>query len=287
MADRFPLRALCLLLCLLGWALSGAAATPQRIISLTPHLTELLYDIGAGDRIVATDDASDFPPEVAPLPRVANYRSINLEALLAQKPDLVVAWRSAQSRMLAPVEKLGIPVFYSEPTDFASLATEMRSLGHLLGLTPRADEQARAYLTRLDALAARYGEPKPLSVFYQLWYPPLTSVNNSTWPGQAITLCGGRNIMAKTGAAYPQVGLEQVIKANPGLILAGSRDPAVLAHWRQWPMLDAVKQQRLVLINPDELHRFTPRALNAVEQVCEAIKLSTLTSQADQLPSNQ
>ncbi len=72
MADRFPLRPLCLLLCLLGWALSGAAATPQRIISLTPHLTELLYDIGAGDRIVATDDASDFPPEVAPLPRVAN-----------------------------------------------------------------------------------------------------------------------------------------------------------------------------------------------------------------------
>ena len=82
----------------------------------------------------------------------------------------------------------------------------MRSLGHLLGLTPRADEQARAYLTRLDALAARYGEPKPLSVFYQLWYPPLTSVNNSTWPGQAITLCGGRNIMAKTGAAYPRSG---------------------------------------------------------------------------------
>lgn len=142
MADRFPLRALCLLLCLLGWPLSAAAATPQRIISLTPHLTELLYDIGAGDRIVATDDASDFPPEVAPLPRVANYRSINLEALLAQKPDLVVAWRSAQSRMLAPVEKLGIPVFYSEPTDFASLADEMRSLGRLLGTRQKADQQA-------------------------------------------------------------------------------------------------------------------------------------------------
>ena len=271
MADHFPLRALCLLLCLLGWPLSGAAATPQRIISLTPHLTELLYDIGAGDRIVATDDASDFPPEVAPLPRVANYRSINLEALLAQKPDLVVAWRSAQSRMLAPVEKLGIPVFYSEPTDFASLATEMRSLGRLLGTRQKADQQADAYLARLEALKQRYGKPKPVSVFYQLWYPPLTSVNDSTWPGHAIRLCGGRNIMADAKAPYPQVGLEQVIKANPGLILAGSRDPAVLAHWRQWSMLDAVKQQRLVLINPDELHRFTPRALNAVEQVCEAI----------------
>ena len=272
MVNLIPLRALCLLLCLLGWPLSGAATTPQRIISLTPHLTELLYDIGAGDRIVATDDASDFPPEVAPLPRVANYRSINLEALLAQNPDLVVAWRSAQSRMLAPVEKLGIPVFYSEPTDFASLATEMRSLGRLLGTLQKADQQADAYLARLDALTQRYGKPKPVSVFYQLWYPPLTSVNDSTWPGRAIKLCGGRNIMADANTPYPQVGLEQVIKANPGLILAGSRDPAVLAHWRQWSMLDAVKQQRLVLINPDELHRFTPRALNAVEQLCEAIE---------------
>ncbi|HHQ4912303.1 cobalamin-binding protein [Aeromonas veronii] len=266
---------------LLAW-LPGAllAATPSRVVSVVPHLTELLYEIGAGDKLVAVDDASDYPPEVAPLPRVANYRSINLEALLAQKPDLVVAWRSAQARMLAPVEKLGIPVFYSEPTDFASLATEMRSLGRLLGVEQQADARADAYLARLNALAARYGKPKSVSVFYQLWYPPLTSVNDSTWPGQAITLCGGRNILAKAATPYPQVGLEQVIKADPDLILAGSQDPEVLAHWQQWPMLDAVKQRRLALINADELHRFTPRALNAVEQVCEAIGASAIKSRS-------
>lgn len=281
MANPLHWRALCLLLCLLSAPLLAATPpAPQRIITLTPHLTELLYDIGAGDRIVATDDASDYPPEVAPLPRVANYRSINLEALLAQKPDLVVAWRSAQARMLAPVEKLGIPVFYSEPTDFASLATEMRSLGRLLGVEQQADARADAYLARLNALAARYGKPKSVSVFYQLWYPPLTSVNDSTWPGQAITLCGGRNILAKAATPYPQVGLEQVIKADPDLILAGSQDPEVLAHWQQWPMLDAVKQRRLALINADELHRFTPRALNAVEQICEAIGASAIKSRS-------
>ena len=275
------------LLCLLCVSPALLAGTPTRIVSLTPHLTELLFAIGVGDRIVATDDASDYPPEVKRLPQVANYRSINLEALLAQKPDLIVAWRSAQSRMLAPVEQLGFPVFYSEPTDFASLATEMRALGKKLGVEQTANAEADAYLARLAALGQRYGKPKHIKVFYQLWYPPLTSVNDSTWPGHAIRLCGGRNIMADANSPYPQVGLEQVIKANPGLILAGSRDPAVLAHWRQWSMLDAVKQQRLVLINPDELHRFTPRALNAVEQLCEAIKLSTLTSQADQLPGNK
>lgn len=271
MANHCSSRPLGLLLLLLCWSLASRAEPPQRIISLTPHLTELLFDIGAGDRIVATDDASDFPPEVKARPQVANYRSINLEALLAQKPDLVVAWRSAQSRMLAPVAQLGIPIFYSEPTDFASLADEMRRLGKLLGLEPSANARADAYMTRLNALKQRYGKPKPVSVFYQLWYPPLTSVSGIAWPAQAIELCGATNIAADAKTPYPQIGLEQVIKANPSLILAGSQDPVVLTHWQQWSMLDAVKNRQLRLINPDELHRFTPRALNAVEQVCEAI----------------
>lgn len=259
------------LLCLLCCSLTLQAATPMRIVSLTPHLTELLFLVGAGDRIVATDDASDYPPEVNDRPHVANYRSINLEALLAQKPDLVVAWRSAQSRMLAPVEQLGIPVFYSEPTDFASLATEIRALGALLDLEQTANTQAEAYLARLAALKQRYGQPNHIKVFYQLWYPPLTSVSGSAWPAQAIELCGAENLMAGARTPYPQVNLEQVIKSDPALILAGSQDPDALRHWQQWPMVDAVKHQRLQLINSDELHRFTPRALNAVEQVCNAI----------------
>ncbi|PTT45886.1 cobalamin-binding protein [Aeromonas sp. HMWF014] len=259
------------LICLLCWPLTLLAAAPMRIVSLTPHLTELLFAIGAGDRIVATDDASDFPPEVTTRPHVANYRSINLEALLAQKPDLVVAWHSAQSRMLAPIEQLGIPVFYSEPTDFASLATEIRALGKRLELEQAANSQADAYLARLAELKQRYGQPKHIKVFYQLWHPPLTSVSGAAWPAQAIELCGGENLMAKAKIPYPQISLEQVIKANPALILAGSQDPGALRHWQQWPMIDAVKHQRLQLINSDELHRFTPRALNAVQQVCDAI----------------
>lgn len=259
------------LICLLCWPLTLLAAAPMRIVSLTPHLTELLFAIGAGDRIVATDDASDFPPEVTARPHVANYRSINLEALLAQKPDLVVAWRSAQSRMLAPIEQLGIPVFYSEPTDFASLAAEMRALGKLLGMEKSANEAAERYLVHLHDLQQRYGRPTGVKVFYQLWYPPLTSVSGNAWPAQAIELCGGINIMANAKTPYPQVDMEQVIKANPAQILAGSQDPDALRHWQKWPNLDAVQHQQLDLINSDELHRFTPRALNAVEQICRAI----------------
>ncbi|MFQ2366619.1 cobalamin-binding protein [Aeromonas enteropelogenes] len=256
---------------LAGLPFLAMAATPERVVSVVPHLTELLYDIGAGDKLVAVDDASDYPPEVTDKPKVANYRSINVEALLAQKPDLILAWRSAQSRMLAPLEKLGIPVFYSEPTDFDSLAGEMRALGKMLGVEQRANEAADRYLARLAALRQRYGQPTGVKVFYQLWYPPLTSASGRAWPAQAIELCGGINVMTHAKTPYPQVSQEQVIKANPELILAGSDDPGALAHWQQWTMIDAVKQGRLALINSDELHRFTPRALNAVEQVCSAI----------------
>ncbi len=256
---------------LAGLPFMAMAAIPERVVSVVPHLTELLYEIGAGDKLVAVDDASDYPPEVTDKPKVANYRSINVEALLAQKPDLILAWRSAQSRMLAPLEKLGIPVFYSELTDFDSLAGEMRALGKMLGVEQRANEAADRYLTRLAALRQRYDQPTGVKVFYQLWYPPLTSASGQAWPAQAIELCGGINVMTHAKTPYPQVSQEQVIKANPGLILAGSDDPGALAHWQQWTMIDAVKQGRLALINSDELHRFTPRALNAVEQVCSAI----------------
>ena len=257
---------------LLAW-LPGAllAATPSRVVSVVPHLTELLYDIGAGDKLVAIDDASDYPAEVKTKPKVANYRSINVEALLAQQPDLILGWRSAQSRMLAQLEQLGIPVFYSEPTDFASLATEMRALGKLLGVEKSANEAADRYLARLHDLQQRYGQPTGVKVFYQLWYPPLTSVSGNAWPAQASELCGGINVMASAKTPYPQVDMEQVIRANPALILAGSQDPDTLSHWQKWPNLDAVQHQRLDLISSDELHRFTPRALNAVEQVCQAI----------------
>ncbi len=271
MADRVSLRALGLFVCLLGTSLCAMATPPLRIVSLTPHLTELLFDIGAGDRVVATDDASDYPAEVTNLPRVANYRSINLEALLAQKPDLILGWRSAQSRMLAPLEQLGIPVFYSEPTDFASLAVEMRALGKLLGVEKSADEAADRYLARLHSLQQRYGQPTGVKVFYQLWYPPLTSVSGNAWPAQAIELCGGVNVMSNARTPYPQVNMEQVIRANPALILAGSQDPDALHHWQQWPNLDAVKHHRLMLVSSDELHRFTPRALNAVEDICRTL----------------
>lgn len=246
-------------------------ASPQRIVSLTPHITELLYAIGAGDRIVAVDDASDTPPEVKKLPRVANYRSINSEALLAQRPDLVVAWGSAQRAMVAPLARLGIPLFYSEPTSFDSLASEMRALGQQLGLAPQAEAAASAYLARLAALRQRYGKGARVRVFYQLWSPPLTSVSGNAWPALAIELCGGENLMAKATSPYPQVNMEEVLRQNPALILAGSHDPQVLDHWRNWPMLDAVRQQALVLIDPDTLHRFTPRALDGVEAVCQAI----------------
>ena len=267
---RLPIWLPCVLLAWLPAALQ--AATPSRVVSVVPHLTELLYEIGAGDKLVAIDDASDYPAEVKTKPKVANYRSINVEALLAQKPDLILGWRSAQSRMLAPLEQLGIPVFYSEPTDFASPGDRDAGAGQI-AWSGEECQRSRRSLSGAPAFPATALWPTNRC---QGVLPALVpTAHQRQWQCLARsghrTLRPGINIMANAKTPYPQVDMEQVIRVNPSLILAGSQDPDALRHWRKWPNLDAVQHQRLDLINSDELHRFTPRALNAVEQVCQAI----------------
>lgn len=119
-----------LLPCLLMLGLSSSAsATPQRIVSLTPHITEMLYAIGAGNQVVATDQASDYPDEVKKLPKVANYQSLNSESLLMAKPDLVIAWGSTQALMQQQIKALGIPMLLLKSQQLDDLPKELRLLG--------------------------------------------------------------------------------------------------------------------------------------------------------------
>ncbi|MHA6962785.1 cobalamin-binding protein [Zobellella denitrificans] len=257
---------------LLLFMLCGAvqAAEPaRRIVSLSPHITEMLFAIGAGPRVVAVDEASDYPPAALALPRIANYRSLNLERILALQPDLVLAWRSAQQVQVQPLLRLGIPVAYSEPLRLQDLAEELIYLGALTGQRRQARAVAAHYLQQLDALAQRYQGVRPVSVFYQLGSAPLMSVNDGTWMGQAIRLCGGVNVMADSPAPYPQLNAEFVLARDPEVILASNEQE--LALWRQWPALRAVQGERLLTVDADLLHRFTPRTPEGIRQLCRQL----------------
>ncbi len=241
----------------------------RRIISLAPHITEMLFAIGAGDQVIATDDASDYPEAASALPRVANYRSLNMEQILALQPDLIVAWGTAQQQLVQPLEQLGVTVFYSAPGTFASLADELTQLGELTGHRQEAAAVVADYRRQLAELEQSYRDASPVTVFYQIASVPLMSANGSTWMGQAVTLCGGINIMADSLAPYPPLNAEQVLAQDPQVILADRQSE--LQHWRQWPALQAVAQGHLLTIDANRLHRFTPRSPGGIRQLCRQL----------------
>lgn len=242
--------------------------TPRRIVSLTPHITEMLFAIGAGPQVVGVDSASDYPVEVLKLPKVANYQSLNLESLLQLKPDLVIGWDSTQSRLKPQLEQFHIPLVLLHSQHLTDLPKELRQLGSLTGHDEQAKELAHQLEQRFQYYAQQAAQRKTkISVFYQLWYAPLMTVAKGSYIEEILELCGAENPFANSPVAYPQVSAEAVIAANPEIIFA-TKHGQHLEEWLKWPSLRAVQQHRLYLLNADWLHRLSPRIILGIEQVC-------------------
>ena len=247
----------------------------QRIVSLAPHVTEQLFAAGAGDRIVGASEYSDYPEEAKKLPRVASAGTVNLEAVLALKPDLVVAWRlEATASALSRLESLGVPVFYDEPHSLAQIPELIESLGELAGTSATAKPLARTLRAELAQLHADYGSRRTVTVFYQISDKPLMTVGGGQFVSDAIDVCGGRNIFAGSTVMAPVVNLESVIAADPMAILTARVDPADRsweAFWRRFPGLFAVELDNLYTVPANEMHRHGPRAFAATRLLCERI----------------
>ncbi len=282
------MRSRALVLGLLGllWSCAAAAAEAngtsvalaqpaRRIVSLAPHLTELLYAAGAGDRVVGAVSYSDFPPAARSLPQVGDYGSVDLERIVALKPDLIVAWRSGNSSaQLKALERLGFPVFRSEQRALEDIPRTLEQLGELAGSAEVAKAAATTWRRRLARLRQRYAQATPLSVFYEVWHQPLMTVNGKHLISAAIDLCGGRNVFATLPALAPQISVEAVLAADPQVIVASGMDsarPEWLDEWRVWPQLDAVRHDHLYFVPPDLLQRPGPRFIDGAEQLCQAL----------------
>jgi iron complex transport system substrate-binding protein len=247
----------------------------RRIISLAPHITELLFAAGAGDRIVGTVDYSDFPPAAKSIPRIGNYGEINLEALLALKPDLVIAWGSGSPTMqMRQLRELGVPVYVTEPRRLADIAGHIEKLGRLTGTEDKAIRAATAFRKRLQALHKTYASRREIDVFYAIWPTPLTTVNGQHLISKVINLCGGHNVFADLASLAPQINIEALLVRNPDVIIAsgaGLAKPQWLNAWRHYPELKAVRAEHLYFIDPDLLQRHTPRILEGAEIMCEQL----------------
>lgn len=252
-------------------------APAQRVISLAPHVTELAFAAGGGARLIAVDDNSDYPAAAKALPKAGSFRAIDLERIVAAKPDLLLVWLHGPSaRQLEPLRQLGIPLFYSQPKRFADIPSNLRRIGQLLGSSAQAEQAARRFEQDLATLRRQQqGKPK-LSVFYQVWDKPLYTLNGQHIVSDAIALCGGRNVFASLPVTAPVVTDEAVIAANPQVILSAAmrQNDDLLKRWQRMPGIAAVQNRQLHQVNGDLLNRPTPRMIEGTRQLCAKLDLA-------------
>ncbi len=275
------MRILFLCLVLLLWAVKAMAQpqlqsdVPQRIIALAPHITELLYAVGAGEQLVAVSDYSDYPAAANRLPKVAGYQGIDLEAVLALRPDLIIAWRAAPATAeLQRLQQLGIRIVYSDPQTLQGIIDEVRHLGELTGKKQQALQLADKLTLKLQELTGRYSAKMAVPVFFAMDTELLTTVAANSMVQQILALCGADNPFAVMPNDYPRVSLEQVLHSQPELIIqAGTAAmPANFSYWQRFRMIPAVKKKQFLAVNADELYRMTPRTFDAAAAVCEGVE---------------
>ncbi len=254
-----------------------ALAEPaERIISLSPNLTEMLFHLGAGYKIVGVDEYSVYPLAAKNIPRVNNHAAANFELILSLQPDLVVAWQSGNGiQMISRLRELGLTVFAVETQKISEIPPLYRRLGELLGIPAHAEVLASEFSDRVSTLSQTYRDLQPVDVFYQIWSDPLMTLNGEHLVSDVITLCGGRNVFRDALPIAPSVGIEGVIAADPEVIIS-SGELADLDRWRtqwlQWSGISAVANRHLYLVPPDLMQRQSPRLLEGVEYLCDHLQ---------------
>ena len=259
---------------------AGATVTvakpAQRVISLAPHVTELVFAAGGGSHLVGVVSYSDFPEEAKKIPQIGSNREVDLERIIAMKPDLIVIWRHGSSeRQTDMLQKLGIPMFHSEPQKLEDIADNVQKLGQLMGTDAVAGPAAADLRNRIASLRGRYAKRPVVRSFYQVWDKPLYTLNGRHIVSDALRLCGGENIFDKLPVTAPVVSIEAVLQENPEAIFAtAEKNYGGVSLWKPYGTLTAVRNDNLFTIDGNLLNRAGPRMVAGAAQLCEKLELA-------------
>ena len=257
---------------------TASASPPQRIVSLSPHVTELLYSAGLGDRVVGVSESCDFPEEAKLKPRISGYRGTNVEAVLALKPDLVVSWPGGnRAADVETIARLGITVHASELSTLASITGELRRFSRWSSASAtrnNALQQAQAADALMESLRKQYVSARKVSVFYQLGEGRLFTLTDKHVISEALSMCGAENVFGKLALSAPEVSREAVLNARPDAVLVA--DPSSLLSvresWRASNLFVAADvRERVAAVDGARLHRPTLRTFAAVKAMCDTI----------------
>lgn len=282
------LLSLAIVLCLTGPALGlelrdqagrlvKAPAKVQRIVALAPSITEIIYALGQEKRLVGVTQYSDYPEAAKGLPKIGSYVRLDLERIVALKPDICFGIREGNPKhQVEKIEALGIPVYVIDPRDTGGIMEAIRGMGAALGVSGRAESLALEMSRRIARVSrlANTAAFRP-RVFFQVDAAPIITAGSNTFTHELITLAGGQNLGAGP-VPYPRLSWEQALALSPEIIvitsMAGGHSPESLkAQWRQWPQLPAVQQNRLHVVDAGLFDRPTPRLVDGLEALARIV----------------
>lgn len=243
-----------------------------RIVSFAPHVTELLFAVGAGAKIVGAVEHSDYPEAAKRIPRVGSNVAADLERIVAMRPDLIIAWlHGASMKQLERLRSTGIPVYFSDPRTLEAIVRDGERLAALAGTEREAAPWAAQFRQRHEQLRLRYSHRASVKVFYQVWAKPIYTLNGEHFVSDVLAACGAKNVFGALAAVAPVVDTEAVLGANPQVIAGAMPAAQLQAQWRPWRELEAVRLENIFGIDADRMHRAGPRAIDAAEALCERI----------------
>lgn len=287
-----PLKHIVVMLCFVSW-LSGPAfglelrdqtgrlvkipAKVQRIVALAPSVTEILYDLGEGKKLVGVTRYSDYPEAAKALPRVGSYVRLDLERIVALRPDICFGIREGNPKQqVEQIQALGIPVYIIDPRNLGGIMAAIKGMGAALGASGPAASLTREMSVRIAEVRRLAGTSsfRP-RVFFQVDAAPIITAGTNTFTHELITLAGGQNLGAGP-VPYPRLSWEEVLALDPEIVvitsMSGGQSPESLkAQWRQWPQLNAVRHNRLYVVDSGLFDRPTPRLVQGLEALAAII----------------
>ena len=261
-----------------------ASASAERIVSLAPNLTELVYTVGAGEQLVGVSAWSDYPREVLDLPVVGDAFTVDQERLALAKPDLLLVWESGTpAHVIDELRGIGYNVAPIRTRSLDDVADALLQIGELTGHVDEAEKAAAAYRSELQSLRDRHANLAPIRVFYQVAARPLYTVNNEHYISELISVCGGDNIFKDLGELAPTVDVEAVVDRDPEVMLASTdAGDDAFVEWQRWPDMAANQFGNHFLLPADEIGRATTRVMIAGNAMCLALQQARLNRDAEE-----
>ena len=258
---------------------------PLRIVTLAPHLAELVYAVGAEESLVGVSAYSNFPQAVTELPQIGDAFLIDQERLLLLRPDMLLAWKSGTAaHTVDELRGRGYRVEVIATDALKDIAAALKTIGRLTGHAAKADSVAAEFLADINRMRTAAVYDDAIRVFYQVSSRPLYTVNGDHYISELIELCGGKNIFSDLGTLAPLVSEEAVLVRDPEVMIAGriSPDQLVLSEWQRWPALSANRLDNFFYIPADLLARPTPRLVAAGAMICALLQRARM-HKAEQL----